>query len=111
MALAAQLQQDEYDADEQARHRQTSNSHNRRDNVQFAPSTSDSSATRSNNNNNSQDSASYQDQAQSRRSTGGTRPEDLDPKVLHGLGARSAKKQKEKEKSGDKKNKKDCIIC
>lgn len=106
MALAAQLQQDEYDADEQARHRQHNNQRHR--DVQSTRNTNDSATPREHENARPNPAASAQ-APDTQRSTGGRRPEDLSPKVLHGLGAKTAKK--EKDKSSDKKSKKDCIIC
>lgn len=106
MALAVQLQQDEYDADEQARHRQHNNQ--RRRDVQSTHNTNDSATPREQRNARS-DPAAHLQGPDSERSTGGRRPEDLSPKVLHGLGAKTAKKGKDK--SSDKKSKKDCIIC
>jgi hypothetical protein len=88
MALAAQMQQDEYDAeDEDRRTRSNGNTQsiNRQNAVSQQPPTAPA----------------------------GTRPEDVDPRVLSGLGAKATKKSKDREKvEGDKKkSKKDCIIC
>lgn len=109
MALAAQLQQDEYDAEDQALQRRTQN--NNRYGSQNAYShtqapRSDEQATVAT----QQQSSGGLGQSDSPSGPGGTRPENINPKVLAGLGARTPKKQKEKSSEG-KKSKKDCIIC
>lgn len=105
MALAAQLQQDEYDAEDQARIRRTPHHQNETHHTNPAHTHRDEDGTRRR-----QESSNQSDQSQSTRTRAGKRPEDLDPRVLSGLGARTSKKQKEKEADG-KKSKKDCIIC
>ena len=105
MALAAQLQQDEYDTEDQTRQTRTTRNNNNdnsntnaRRSVQFAGLPTQYTSNQS-------------DQSNSRRrSIGGKRPEELDPKVLSSLGAQTSKKQNAKS-SQDKKGKKGCVIC
>lgn len=105
MALAAQLQQDEYDAEDRPRQNRPAGNNNNdnsnanvRRSVQFAGLPTQYTSNQS-------------DQSNSgRRPSAGKRPEELDPRVLSSLGAQSTKKPKEKS-SEDKKGKKGCVIC
>lgn len=115
MALAAQLQQDEYDAEDHARqqYNQQNNNNNNRQSIQVpVPNINDSSRSGRRDVSSSSSSAGHREQIQG--SPGGRRTEDLHPKLLSGLGAKAPKKSKEKVGSTDdddkKKKKPGCII-
>lgn len=108
MALAAQLQQDEYDAEDHAR-QQDDRINGQRQNAQVPAANANHSVHNERQDTSALSSASA-NREHSDRSTAGRRPEDLDPKVLSGLGAKAQKKPKEKVSDDKKKKKPDCII-